>query len=129
MIRFLIRACCRRVVLWLVTTLVFVLFFVAPHDAARCRRPPGHPRDGRPDPQRLGLDQPVLVQYGQFLSRLLHGDLGYSYFNGRRSRPDRGPDLRSTASLVHRRGRAVARRRSASASWPRPGRAPGSTGR
>jgi peptide/nickel transport system permease protein len=27
-----------------------------------------------------GLDQPIIVQYGIFLSQLLHGDLGYSYF-------------------------------------------------
>jgi peptide/nickel transport system permease protein len=27
-----------------------------------------------------GLDKPILVQYGIFLSQLLHGDLGYSYF-------------------------------------------------
>ncbi len=31
---------------------------------------------------KLGLDQPVLVQYGHWLSRALHGDLGTSYFSG-----------------------------------------------
>ncbi|MCW2913733.1 MAG: Glutathione transport system permease protein GsiC, partial [Actinomycetia bacterium] len=29
----------------------------------------------------LGLDQPVLVQYWNFLKQLLRGDLGYSYIN------------------------------------------------
>jgi peptide/nickel transport system permease protein len=29
-----------------------------------------------------GLDQPLYVQYGLFLTQLLHGDLGYSYFYG-----------------------------------------------
>ncbi len=31
----------------------------------------------------LGLDQPVLVQYGQFLGRVVSGDLGVSYRNQR----------------------------------------------
>lgn len=32
---------------------------------------------------RLGLDQPVIVQYGQFLVRIASGDLGVSYRNQR----------------------------------------------
>jgi peptide/nickel transport system permease protein len=28
---------------------------------------------------RLGLDQPILTQYGDYLDRLIHGNLGYSY--------------------------------------------------
>jgi peptide/nickel transport system permease protein len=31
--------------------------------------------------RNLGLDQPVPVQYWNFLKQLLHGDLGYSYIN------------------------------------------------
>lgn len=30
----------------------------------------------------LGLDQPIVVQYLQWMGRLLHGDLGTSWFNG-----------------------------------------------
>ena len=30
----------------------------------------------------LGLDQPLYVQYGKFICRLLHGDLGESYYSG-----------------------------------------------
>ena len=30
---------------------------------------------------RLGLDRPILTQYFDYLWRLLHGDLGYSYYN------------------------------------------------
>lgn len=30
----------------------------------------------------LGLDQPIAVQYMQWMGRLLHGDLGTSWFNG-----------------------------------------------
>ena len=29
----------------------------------------------------LGLDKPVYIQFGQFLNRILHGDLGYSYLS------------------------------------------------
>ena len=32
---------------------------------------------------QLGLDQPIYVQYGQFLWRLLHGDLGVDFRNNR----------------------------------------------
>src|SRR5215468_4966736 len=32
----------------------------------------------------LGLDQPLPVQYGRYLWRLAHGDLGVSYVTGRR---------------------------------------------
>jgi peptide/nickel transport system permease protein len=88
-------------VLWTVTVAVFVLFFVAPHDPARLIA-------GRlATPQtitivnnRLGLDRPLLEQYGSFVWRLLHGNLGYSYYS---SAPV-GELLRSrlpvTASLV-----------------------------
>ncbi|WP_188195245.1 ABC transporter permease [Nonomuraea sp. SYSU D8015] len=69
-------------VLWLVSVAVFVLFFVAPHDPARMIAG----RLATPETvalvrHRLGLDQPVLEQYLHFLGGLLHGDLGYSYYN------------------------------------------------
>src|SRR5207249_246978 len=31
--------------------------------------------------RRLGLDRPVLDQYGSYLWKLVHGDLGYSFYN------------------------------------------------
>ncbi|WP_061930276.1 ABC transporter permease [Aureimonas sp. AU22] len=34
--------------------------------------------------RHLGLDQPILVQYGVFLGRALSGDLGFSYVQGTR---------------------------------------------
>ena len=33
--------------------------------------------------ERLGLDQPIYVQYGRFISRVAQGDLGISYRNQR----------------------------------------------
>ena len=83
MLRFLIRRTLFGVlVLWLISVAVFVLFFVAPHDPARAIA--GRQATAQTVAlvrHRLGLDQPVLTQYGEFLARLAHGDLGYSYYN------------------------------------------------
>jgi peptide/nickel transport system permease protein len=82
-IRFLVRRTLfGLLVLWIISVATFVLFFVAPHDPARVIA-------GRlATPQtialvrhRLGLDQPVLTQYWHFVSGLLHGNLGYSFYS------------------------------------------------
>jgi peptide/nickel transport system permease protein len=83
MTRFLIRrVLLGLIVLWVITTLVFVMFFVAPHNVARLLAG----RQATPQTvalvkHRLGLDRPVLTQYGTYLRNLIHGDLGYSYYN------------------------------------------------
>jgi len=67
-------------VVWAVATLVFVVYFAVPRDVARLIA-------GRQASDetvavvnaRLGLDQPILVQYGRFLGRLAQGDLGESF--------------------------------------------------
>lgn len=67
-------------VLWIISVVVFVMFFVAPHDPARLIA-------GRQASaseilairRNLGLDQPLLTQYFHWVSKLLHGDLGFSY--------------------------------------------------
>jgi peptide/nickel transport system permease protein len=66
----------------MVSVLVFALFFLAPGDVAL--RMAGH--QATPEMvglirARLGLDQPVLGQYGTFVWHILHGDLGYDYYN------------------------------------------------
>jgi peptide/nickel transport system permease protein len=82
-LRFIVRRVLFGVlVLWLISVAVFALFFVAPHDPARTIA--GRQATAETVAlvrHRLGLDQPVLTQYGHFLSGLLHGDLGYSYYN------------------------------------------------
>jgi peptide/nickel transport system permease protein len=81
--RFLVRrTLLGLVVLWVITTLVFVMFFVAPHNVARLLAG----RQATPQTvalvqHRLGLDKPVLTQYVTYLGNLLHGDLGYSFYN------------------------------------------------
>jgi peptide/nickel transport system permease protein len=83
MFRFLARRILFGVlVLWLISIAVFMLFFVAPHDPARTIA--GRQATAQTVAlvrHRLGLDQPVLEQYWLFLTRLAHGDLGYSYYN------------------------------------------------
>jgi peptide/nickel transport system permease protein len=81
--RFLLhRALHGLLVLWLISLVVFGLFFLAPKDVAR--RMAG--RQATPETvalirHRLGLDRPVLEQYGSFVWRALHGDLGYDYYH------------------------------------------------
>jgi peptide/nickel transport system permease protein len=68
--------------LWLIASLVFLLLRVAPGDpidALLGTRAPQAAREALR--QRLGLDQPLLVQYGHYLSDLLHGQLGNSLTN------------------------------------------------
>ncbi|GAA2591942.1 ABC transporter permease [Actinomadura fulvescens] len=83
MSRFVIRRLLYAVlVIWLVATLVFALLQLSP---VAVERTIGGPRASTETlaliRRNLGLDQPVLVQYWEFLKRLLQGDLGYSYIN------------------------------------------------
>jgi peptide/nickel transport system permease protein len=76
------RAALGLIVMWAVATVVFFMYFVAPHDVARLIAG----RQASPETiaavsRDLGLSRPVAAQYGSFLVRLLHGDLGYSYTN------------------------------------------------
>jgi peptide/nickel transport system permease protein len=83
MVRFLlVRIVLGLVVLWVMTLVVFMMFFVAPHNVASLIAG----RQATPETvalvkHRLGLDQPVLTQYGHYMWRLLHGNLGYSFYN------------------------------------------------
>jgi len=81
--RFLVRRILLCIlVLWIISVAVFAMWFIAPHDPARLLAgKEATPQTVALITHRLGLDQPILVQYGQFLGRLLHGDLGYSYYN------------------------------------------------
>lgn len=89
------------IVLWLVATLVFIMYFVAPHDPARLLAGKGATaltlRDVR---HRLGLDRPILQQYGSYLWNFLQGNLGYSYFSQEPVTTIIGQDLPVTASVA-----------------------------
>jgi peptide/nickel transport system permease protein len=81
--RFLVRrAVLGLVVLWVITTAVFVMFYVAPHNVARTiAGRQASPETVAAVSRRLGLDRPILVQYTSYLRNLAHGNLGYSFYN------------------------------------------------
>ena len=83
MARFLVRRILLGlVVLWTLVTVVFVMFFVAPHNVARLiAGRQASPETVADVARRLGLDRPVLDQYGTYLRHLVEGDLGYSFYN------------------------------------------------
>jgi peptide/nickel transport system permease protein len=102
MLRFLIRRILFGVlVLWIVTTGVFILFFATSKDpAARFAGKSATPATLALLRHRMGLDEPLPLQYWHFVTRLLSGDLGYSYAT--RSSVDGliGDALPVTVSLV-----------------------------
>jgi peptide/nickel transport system permease protein len=68
--------------LWLIASLVFLLLRVAPGDPIDALLGTRAPESARAALRaQLGLDQPLLQQYGSFLDKLLHGDLGASLTN------------------------------------------------
>src|SRR4029078_12264191 len=50
--------------------------------------------------QELGLDQPLLTRFGDWVSSALHGDLGVSWFNSPRGTEALTSRLAVTLSLV-----------------------------
>jgi peptide/nickel transport system permease protein len=80
MLRYLIRRLLLTLpVLLGVATLVFSLIHLVPGDPAQSMLgEAAAPQEVAALRHRLGLDQPLLVQYGHFLSGLAHGDLGTS---------------------------------------------------
>jgi peptide/nickel transport system permease protein len=82
-LRFLVKRLALGVLtLFAISIVVFVLFYVAPNDPARSIAGPQATFDVvERIRHNLGLDQPVPQRYWQFLTGLLHGDLGYSYYS------------------------------------------------
>lgn len=100
--RFLIRRVIfGLVVLWLVTLGTFFLFFVIPQDPAKLiAGKAGTPQTVAQIRLRLGLDQPILVQYWHYMYRLVHGNLGTSFFTGASVNGTIKQDLPPTLSLI-----------------------------
>ena len=70
--------------MWLISVIVFALFFIAPHNVAQLLLGKFAAQNHQlveTVTHQLGLDQPIYVQYGHFVWRALHGDLGYSYYS------------------------------------------------
>ena len=83
MLRFLLRRTAQgALVLWLVSMVLFALFFIVPSNVARTLA--GRQASAETVAliqQRLGLDLPLWRQYTGFVSRALRGDLGYDYYH------------------------------------------------
>lgn len=70
--------------MFLVSILVFVILRILPGDplVTRYGAVPGiDPAVLAAIRHQLGLDQPILIQYTSWLTGVLHGDLGHSYFS------------------------------------------------
>ena len=68
-----------------VSFIVFLLLYLSPGDAALAAAGPNAPKETvEAIRESLGLNEPFLVQYGNYLKNLvLHFDLGTSYQSGR----------------------------------------------
>jgi peptide/nickel transport system permease protein len=82
-IRFLIRRIFfGLIVMWLVATAVFLLYFASHPDPARLLAgKSGSSQVINEIRQRLGVNRPLFDQYISFMGRLIHGNLGYSFHN------------------------------------------------
>ena len=103
MIAYLIRRILWAGVLFLAVTVVtYVIFFIVPADPARLVAGKGAGPDEIARARHfLGLDQPVYVQYGRFLWRLVgHQSLGTSFATRQNVNTIVGHAAPVTASLV-----------------------------
>jgi peptide/nickel transport system permease protein len=102
MIRFLARRIGFAVlVMWVVATLIFAVYFIAPKNVARTLAGrQATEQTVRLVERRLGLDQPIHVQYVRYLGRLVRGDLGYSFVNSQPVNELVKRDIPVTASLA-----------------------------
>ena len=107
-VRFVLRRAAALVLLCLgITFVAFALTQLVPSDPVAAnlgdRRPPT-PRQWRPSRSATGLDDPVLVQYWNYLTNLLQGDLGSrSKITSRFGRTSRGMRRRPRSSRSSRR--------------------------
>ncbi len=101
--RFLVRRILTGlIVLWIVATGTFFLFFARPVQivARELAGRAATPQIISEVIRNLGLDQPILVQYWHFLGNTAHGDFGFSYFTGVPVKTILAQDLPITASVV-----------------------------
>ncbi|HET6915781.1 MAG TPA: ABC transporter permease [Acidimicrobiales bacterium] len=87
MLRFLIRRIALGIlVMWMVTVLVFGIFFIGGNGGEVARRLAGRNATLLTlanITHRLHLDKPLVVQYWEFIKQLVwHHNLGYSYYHG-----------------------------------------------
>lgn len=71
------------VTLWLVVTFVFIVLRLTGNPVEALLAPDAPPEEISYYTERLGLDQPIPVQYARYITSLLSGDLGLSFFDSR----------------------------------------------
>jgi peptide/nickel transport system permease protein len=98
----------RRLVLMVVTlfgvsVIIFALLRLVPGNIADILFDSAgliNPAEKKEIEAELGLDRPIVVQYGQWIGGLLQGDLGYSYKSERPAIEEIAPRLPVTAKLA-----------------------------
>jgi peptide/nickel transport system permease protein len=98
----------RRLVLMVVTlfgvsVIIFALLRLVPGNIADILFDSAgliNPAEKKEIEQELGLDRPIVVQYGQWIGGLLQGDLGYSYKSERPAIDEIAPRLPVTGKLA-----------------------------
>ena len=88
-------------VLFVLSLMIFVLARVVPGDPARMTLGPSATQEQVDQLRtRMGLDQPVLVQYGRYIGNALQGDLGQSIVSGNAVVDDIRSFLPATLELI-----------------------------
>ena len=83
------------------TALSFVLIALVPGDAAHAILGPiATPAQAHALQLQLGLDKPLLTQYGDWISQAIRGDLGSSIFTGQSVTTELNQHLQVTLSLL-----------------------------
>ncbi len=83
-----------------VTAVAFLMFRFVGDPVRSMAREDSTPEERAAMRQELGLDRPIVVQYGQFLGRVVTGELGVSYRNQRPVVQLIGERLPATLELV-----------------------------
>ncbi len=102
MLRFVVRRTAEGIgVLWGIVTLVFLIGYALPINPARIIAGRNAPKFVVESIYRqLGLNHPLWVQYGRYLFRLAHADLGQSYATNQPVTQALGQRLPYTVELV-----------------------------
>lgn len=89
------------ITIWVIMTVVFVLFRAAPGDPTNRLVDASFPREVREEIlRRFGLDKPVWQQYLIYVGNVLQGDLGVSFFTRRPVVQELGERFWNTAILA-----------------------------
>lgn len=79
----LARALQALLTLWVLSVLVFLSVHLTGSPAAYLLGPEAGTTEYEELKRRIGLDRPLIIQYGSFVARALQGDLGRSHITGR----------------------------------------------